>query len=392
MNGKLKDWSFSRTGESVLTITTRESCKKLWDALGDQEITFSIKRRVIPRSLNANNYAWSLIEKLAVAVKSDKDSVYEEMLRRYGTGETYTDEAGNECKVLFSLREGVPPALVARHCAETGVGYVEGKKFIHYRAIKGTSEYSTKEMSVFLDGIISECQEVGIETDTPEQIARYKEAWHPGGKFIVTTAVERLSMSTARSSTARATAKSISAGTAWHTSVCIRGRTSPSAASPMRNCGIGKRLHTPHLTLCGSMAAFAVIATRPMRGLPRRWACLWRRPTSECLMSASAARLSKSLRKKRKETVMEDTKKTPAELVADLMLDPGFVLVPQDRYEELIRAETERDVLEATIKGENSYNVERVLDAIQQARSALYRMKMLVLRNADEPEDTADAE
>ena len=46
-----------------------------------------------------------------------------------------------------------------------------------YRAIKGTSEYSTKEMSVFLDGIISECQEVGIETDTPEQIARYKEEW-----------------------------------------------------------------------------------------------------------------------------------------------------------------------------------------------------------------------
>ena len=74
------------------------------------------------------------------------------------------------------------------------------------------------------------------------------------------------------------------------------------------------------------------------------------------------------------------------------MFDPGFVLVPQDRYEELIRAETERDVLEATIKGENSYNVERVLDAIQQARSALYRMKMLVLRNADEPEATADAE
>ena len=89
---------------------------------------------------------------------------------------------------------------------------------------------------------------------------------------------------------------------------------------------------------------------------------------------------------------MEDTKKTPAELVADLMLDPGFVLVPQDRYEELIRAETERDVLEATIKGENSYNVDRVLAAIQKARKALYRMKMLVLRNADEPEDTADAE
>ena len=178
MNGTLKDWSFSRSGESVLTITTRESCKRLWDTLGEQEITFSIKKRVTPRSLNANNYAWLLIEKLASAIRSDKDTVYEEMLRRYGAGESYTDEAGNECKVLFSLQDGVPPSLVARHYAEIGVGYIAGKKFIHYRAIKGTSEYSTKEMSVFLDGIVSECREIGIETDTPEMIARYKEAWN----------------------------------------------------------------------------------------------------------------------------------------------------------------------------------------------------------------------
>ena len=75
MNGKLKDLAFSRAGENVLIVTTRESCKKLWDALGNQEITFSIKARAAPRSLNANNYAWSLIEKLAVALKTDKESV-----------------------------------------------------------------------------------------------------------------------------------------------------------------------------------------------------------------------------------------------------------------------------------------------------------------------------
>lgn len=178
MNGFLKDITYARSGEYILSIYTRESCKQLWEQLGGGEITFSIKKRATPRSLNANNYAWSLIEKLATAIKSDKDTVYEEMLRRYGTGESYTDEAGNECKVLFSLREGIPPSLVARHYAEVGVGYIDGKKFVHYRAIKGTSEYSTKEMSVFLDGIVSECREVGIQTDTPEMIARYKEAWN----------------------------------------------------------------------------------------------------------------------------------------------------------------------------------------------------------------------
>lgn len=90
---------------------------------------------------------------------------------------------------------------------------------------------------------------------------------------------------------------------------------------------------------------------------------------------------------------MEDTKKTPAELVADLMLDPGFVLVPQDRYEELVRAETERDVLEATIKGENSYNVDRVLAAIQKARKAAWLKVSAAALNAEgAPEAGNDAE
>ena len=65
---------------------------------------------------------------------------------------------------------------------------------------------------------------------------------------------------------------------------------------------------------------------------------------------------------------MEDNKRSPEELVASLCLDPGFVLVPQDRYEELIRAETERDVLEATISGENNYTADKVMQAIRDAR------------------------
>lgn len=68
---------------------------------------------------------------------------------------------------------------------------------------------------------------------------------------------------------------------------------------------------------------------------------------------------------------MEDDKKFTAELVANLMLDPGFVLIAKDRFEELIRAETERDVLEATIRGENRYQAKDILDAFLYARSHL---------------------
>lgn len=80
-----------------------------------------------------------------------------------------------------------------------------------------------------------------------------------------------------------------------------------------------------------------------------------------------------------------EEKKDPAELVADLCLEPGFVLVPQDRYEELIRAETERDVLEAVITGEHSYHVNTVMDAIKAARRKVFAP-------VEKPEVEADAE
>jgi hypothetical protein len=42
---------------------------------------------------------------------------------------------------------------------------------------KGSSEFDTKEMSIFIDGIVSEAKELGIQTDTPDQIAKMKALW-----------------------------------------------------------------------------------------------------------------------------------------------------------------------------------------------------------------------
>lgn len=89
---------------------------------------------------------------------------------------------------------------------------------------------------------------------------------------------------------------------------------------------------------------------------------------------------------------MENPKKETADLFAELCLDPGFVLVPQDRYEELIRAETERDVLEETLSDSTSYSAEKVLAAIKSARSRVYRMKMLTIDTSVTMEDKPDAE
>jgi hypothetical protein len=42
---------------------------------------------------------------------------------------------------------------------------------------KGSSEFDTREMSIFIDGIVSEAKVMGIQTETPDQIAKMKALW-----------------------------------------------------------------------------------------------------------------------------------------------------------------------------------------------------------------------
>ena len=42
---------------------------------------------------------------------------------------------------------------------------------MHIRAGIGTHLYNTKEMSTFINGVIQEAQQLGIETKTPQEIA-----------------------------------------------------------------------------------------------------------------------------------------------------------------------------------------------------------------------------
>ena len=43
--------------------------------------------------------------------------------------------------------------------------------------IRGTSTYNTAEMSHFLDMVVQEAKDLGIETATPEQIEEYKRLY-----------------------------------------------------------------------------------------------------------------------------------------------------------------------------------------------------------------------
>lgn len=157
-----------RTGKPTISFEVNE--QNDFGALVDEmkeveKLSIEVKPYRKKRSLNANAYAWKLIGEIADIVRSGKDEIYLKLLKRYGQSE------------LISVLSHVPISHYVKYYEEAGESKLNGKDFTHYRVYKGSSEFDTREMSIFIDGVVSEAKGLGIQTETPEEIAKIKSLW-----------------------------------------------------------------------------------------------------------------------------------------------------------------------------------------------------------------------
>lgn len=125
----------------------------------DKEKIFEIREKKEKRSLSQNAYAWKLISELANVLRKSKEDMYLLMLRDYGQSE------------IICVLSTVKPHGYFKYYEKLENKIIAGKEFTLYKIYKGSSQFDSKEMTIFIDGIIQECKNVGIETMTPEQIA-----------------------------------------------------------------------------------------------------------------------------------------------------------------------------------------------------------------------------
>lgn len=104
------------------------------------------------RSLDANNYAWHLINEIANALRMSKEEVYLRMLKDYGQRE------------YVSMLANVNPNRISKYYEEQGTFKHNNNTFKSYMLYIGTSQYDSKEMSIFIDGLVQEARNLGIET------------------------------------------------------------------------------------------------------------------------------------------------------------------------------------------------------------------------------------
>ena len=133
-----------------------------WLFQQDREKIFEIKEKKAKRTLTQNAYYWVLLHELAKALKIDNDTAHKMMLERYGVYE------------VISVLNGIDLTCYFKYFEEIGSGTVNGKQFTHYKIFKGSSQMDSKEFAVLLDGLISDCEELGIPTLTREEIAKLK--------------------------------------------------------------------------------------------------------------------------------------------------------------------------------------------------------------------------
>lgn len=164
INAVTKDW---QTGKLLITFEMDSVPTDLAD-LREQTLDITAKRHRNRRSKNANALLWSCIGKIAAAVLADKWDVYLKMLKRYGEF-TYVCVKPNAVEML--KRQW-------RECEELGPIMVNGTPAVQMLCYYGSSTYNTKQFTVLLDGVISEMEEMGLETPSQEELKRSIEAWN----------------------------------------------------------------------------------------------------------------------------------------------------------------------------------------------------------------------
>ena len=98
---------------------------------------------------------WAKIGLIAEALETSKDEIYEECIKRYGQGivARLTEDGVKDLKKTYAFVE-------VKESRDDNTYFV--------KAWRGLSTYDTYEAKVLLDGVLSECREMGLNAEIEE--------------------------------------------------------------------------------------------------------------------------------------------------------------------------------------------------------------------------------
>jgi len=171
MEGRLTGFSLNRDGSQNVTVTVTADFGPMYDELKDHTVSVEIKKAQKHRSLEANRYAWALIDQIAARMNMKKSEVYRNAIR----------DIGGVSSTGYMKEEAVP---VFREIWEKGhlgnqveIEEIDDNGWAFIRIYHGSSSYDTAQMHSFLSNLIQDAEAVGISTITPKEEERMLWKW-----------------------------------------------------------------------------------------------------------------------------------------------------------------------------------------------------------------------
>lgn len=160
-----------KTKKQVLSFKIDNDVAEELDRIGDKYLDIEVKAHRNKRSRDANNLCWTLCEKIAQAVRSTKEDIYREAVRRVGVWEA------------IPVREDAVDRWI-EVWGSRGIGWVaevvDDSKLKGYKRVHnyyGSSSYNTEEMSRLINFLLDEAKQLGIPTEPPALVALLLEEW-----------------------------------------------------------------------------------------------------------------------------------------------------------------------------------------------------------------------
>lgn len=173
MRGRLIAISDGPRRRQYVTLELDRDFRREYERLKNAELSIEIRKYRKRRSLSANAYFHVLVHKIAEELGGSEESAKEWLVCEYGA--LLTDADGAEVALKLPVSVDVSTVYPYAKCIDS---YVEnGNAFAVYLIYKQTHLMDSREMARLIDGTIEAARELGVETDTPEQLARYRMEW-----------------------------------------------------------------------------------------------------------------------------------------------------------------------------------------------------------------------
>lgn len=165
-------WQRDSDGTWLCLLTDQATaCKTVEGFKPGKNYDVTIKEHRERRSLDANAYCWTLLDRLAAALRIKKEDLYRQYIQDIGgNSETVCVQE----KAVGKLVDGWKHNGIGWQ-AETIPSKIPG--CVNVTLYYGSSTYDAAQMSRLIDLVVQDCKDQGIETLPPYKLAALMEDW-----------------------------------------------------------------------------------------------------------------------------------------------------------------------------------------------------------------------